>query len=258
MADRYNHLFPKDKQPEPGTPFMYIRKEVQYLIKPFDFKRLALSNEIFPVDQIDTELIEKIEKLDGFIENSADYSSYEDLLYSLHNDCRERFEKWLAAKGLKEDIQDLSFCLETYLNFIYGYHHDDIVVLKSVSDVYFLEFFEDYLLRKMMEAIEIELEKCYITNLIKCEVKDSLTRPGLMFKNCEPILKKEIYKFKPKTIIVMVDDTPIKKIINENIKINYYNMDHPVTLIKTPKLKRTAWEVLQKAGIQLKKSSSND
>jgi hypothetical protein len=150
MIDRHAFLFPKDKQPEPGTPFMYIRKEVHYLIKPFDYKRLALSNEIFPADQIDTELIEKIEKLDGFIENSADYSSYEDLLSSLHDDCRERFEEWLTAKGLKADLQDLSFCLETYLNFIYGYHHDDIVVLKSVSDVYFLEFFEDYLLRKMM------------------------------------------------------------------------------------------------------------
>jgi hypothetical protein len=28
--------------------------------------------------------------------------------------------------------------------------HDDTVVLKSVPDIYFLEFFEDFLLRKMM------------------------------------------------------------------------------------------------------------
>ena len=110
MTDRYAYLFPKDKQPEPGTPFMFIRKEVYALIKPFDYKRLTLSNEIFPADQEDVDLIKKIEKLDGYIENSADYSSYEDLLFSLHDECKERFEKWLTAKGLKEDIQDFSFC----------------------------------------------------------------------------------------------------------------------------------------------------
>jgi len=150
MTDRYAYLFPKDKQPEPGTPFMFIRKEVYALIKPFDYKRLTLSNEIFPADQEDVDLIKKIEKLDGYIENSADYSSYEDLLFSLHDECKERFEKWLTAKGLKEDIQDFSFCLQTYLDFIYAYMHDDTVVLKSVPDIYFFEFFEDFLLRKMM------------------------------------------------------------------------------------------------------------
>ena len=155
MTDRYAYLFPKDKQPEPGTPFMFIRKEVYALIKPFDYKRLTLSNEIFPADQEDVDLIKKIEKLDGYIENSADYSSYEDLLFSLHDECKERFEKWLTAKGLKEDIQDFSFCLQTYLDFIYAYMHDDTVILKSVPDLYFLEFFEDFLLRKMMvEPIE--------------------------------------------------------------------------------------------------------
>lgn len=150
MVDRYAYLFPKDKQPEPGTPFMFIRKEVHYLIKPFDYKRLALSNEIFSANQKDAQLIEKIKKMDGYIVNSANYSSYEDLLFSLHDECRERFERWLTAKGLKEDIQDFSFCLQTYLDFIYGYMHDDTVVLKSVPDIYFLEFFEDFLLRKMM------------------------------------------------------------------------------------------------------------
>ncbi|MFQ5484173.1 MAG: hypothetical protein ACE5DO_02445 [Desulfobacterales bacterium] len=150
MIDRYAFLFPKDKQPEPGLPFMFIRKEVHYLIKPFDYNRLTLSNEIFPADQEDAELIEKIEKLDGYIENSAEYSSYEDLLFSLHDECRVRFEKWLSSKDLKENIQDFSHCLQPYLDFIYGYMHDDTVVLKAVPDIYFLEFFEDYLLRKMM------------------------------------------------------------------------------------------------------------
>ena len=150
MLDRYAFLFPKDRQPEPGTPFMFIRKEVHYLITPFDYKRLALSDEIFPADQEEEKLIEKIQQLDGYIEDSADYSSYEDLLFSLQDACQERFEKWLTAKGLKEDIRDFSRCLTIYLDFIYGYMHDDTVILKAVPDIYFLEFFEDFLLRKMM------------------------------------------------------------------------------------------------------------
>jgi len=129
---------------------MFIRKEVHYLITPFDYKRLALSDEIFPADQEEEKLIEKIQQLDGYIEDSADYSSYEDLLFSLQDACQERFEKWLTAKGLKEDIRDFSRCLTIYLDFIYGYMHDDTVILKAVPDIYFLEFFEDFLLRKMM------------------------------------------------------------------------------------------------------------
>lgn len=150
MTDRYVYLFPKDKQPEPGMPFMFIRKEVHFLIKPFDYNRLLLSDEIFSAEKEDLDLIDKIKKLDEYIENNAEYSSYENLLFSLHDECRERFEKWLTAKGLKEDVQDFSFCLQTYLDFIYGYMHDDTVVLKSVTDIYLLEFFEDYLLRKVM------------------------------------------------------------------------------------------------------------
>ncbi len=150
MIDRYAFLFPKDKQPERGTPFMFMRKEIHYLIKSFNYERLALSNEIFPADQEDGELIEIIEKLDDHIENSAEYAAYEDLLFSLYDECRERFEKWLMSKGLKKNIQDFSHCLQPYLDFIYGYMHDDTVVLKAVPDIYFLEFFEDYLLRKMM------------------------------------------------------------------------------------------------------------
>ncbi len=68
----------------------------------------------------------------------------------MKDECQGLFEKWLITKGLKGDVQDFSFCLHTYLDFIYGYMHDDTVVLKSVPDIYLVEFFEDFLIRKMM------------------------------------------------------------------------------------------------------------
>ena len=40
--------------------------------------------------------------------------------------------------------------LGIFLDFMYAYIHDDILTLKSVSEIYFIEFFEDFLLRKIM------------------------------------------------------------------------------------------------------------
>jgi len=150
MIERYSYLFPQDIQPEPGLPFMFIRKEVRHLIKPFDYKKSVLSNEIIPPDQKDRDVIGKIERLDRNIYDRTEYGKYEDLFIALKDECQDLFEKWLIAKGLKGNVQVFSFCLHTYFDFIYGYMHEDTVVLKSVPDIYFVEFFEDFLLRKMM------------------------------------------------------------------------------------------------------------
>jgi len=150
MVERHGYLFPQEIQPKPGIPFMFIRKEISYLINPYDYSKLVLSNEIIPPDQNDRDVMNKIEKLDSFIHQEAEYNEYENLFHSLKDECEKQFEKWLIAKELKEDAQNFSSCLHIYFDFIYGYMHDDILTLKSVSDIYFLEFFEDFLLRKMM------------------------------------------------------------------------------------------------------------
>jgi len=150
MVARHRYLFPQEKQPKPGLPFMFIRKEARHLIKPFDYAKVNLSQKVFPPEQADKDLIAEIEKLDRYVQEDSDYGVYEDLFHSLKDKCQNRFEKWLVAKGVEERAQDLSFCLHTYFDFIYGYMHDDLVTLKCVPDIYFLEFFEDFLLRKMM------------------------------------------------------------------------------------------------------------
>jgi hypothetical protein len=119
-------------------------------MRPFDYKKLVLSNEIIPSDQNDRDVMNKIDRLDSYIYQGTEYDRYENLFFSLKDECQDRFEKWLMAKGLKDDVQDFSSCLHIYFDFIYGYMHDDIVVLKSVPNIYLVEFFEDFLLRKMM------------------------------------------------------------------------------------------------------------
>ena len=101
------------------------------------------------------------------------------------------------------------------------------------------------LLKKMMNAIEIDYDNCYVTNLIKCERRDNIARPGLMFKNCERILRKEIKEIDPLIVIVLGDNLTLKRLINENARIFWYYIEHPITLLKNEELKRPAWNVLK-------------
>lgn len=150
MIERYIYLFPSDIQPEPGVPFMFIRKEVRHLIRPFDYEKLVLSDKVIPPDQEDAKLISKLRKLDRHIYDGADYDAYEELLVSLKDEFEDRFGKWLKAKELKNDSKDFSSCLYIYFDFIYGYMHDEVVIFKAVPEQYFMEFFEDFLIRKLM------------------------------------------------------------------------------------------------------------
>jgi hypothetical protein len=152
MVERYVYLFPEDTQPEDKlSPFMSIRKEMRTIIKPFDYSTLVVLDTVIPPDKEDEELISTIRKLDGYISEGVDYSEYEEMFLDMKDICEVRFHKWLTGKGLQEQ-QALSFsdCLFIYLDFIYGYMHDDLVLLKSVPPFYFQEFFEDYLIRKML------------------------------------------------------------------------------------------------------------
>ena len=150
MIERHGYLFPPDIQPEPGLPFMFIRKEVRHIIRPFDYNSLELSDKIISPDKDDAAIISRLNELDKHISDDTGYEAYESLLFSLKDEVEDKFEKWLIAKGLKGDARDFSTCLHVYFDFVYGYMHDEVVVLRSVPHEYFVEFFEDFLIRKVM------------------------------------------------------------------------------------------------------------
>ncbi len=102
------------------------------------------------------------------------------------------------------------------------------------------------MLKNMMKAINVNIEDCYISSLVKCESENFMSTPGLMLKNCSPILLREIREINPKIIIIMGDSLPAKKIMNENPDKNWYNVDHPIAMIKKPELKKPTWATLQK------------
>ncbi len=111
------------------------------------------------------------------------------------------------------------------------------------------------LLINMLKAIDIKIKECYVTNMIKCETEGTAYTPGIMLKNCAPILIKEIKEFNPNSIIVMGDDIAIKRIVNDNSNMNWFRIDHPLSIIKNTNLKRKAWETLQKIKARSKENS---
>ena len=152
MVARYHYLFPEDIQPKPPSPFMFIRKEVRHLIRPFEYGKLNISDRFIPSDTDDQEAIDKLTQLDTLVMDQADYKQFESLLTEVKDRCEERFRQWLIAKGLEEHADDFAECPYIFFDFVYGYMHDDVIVFKTVTDQYWMEFFEDFLIRKMMAA----------------------------------------------------------------------------------------------------------
>lgn len=100
------------------------------------------------------------------------------------------------------------------------------------------------LMKKMLGAIELEAEHCYITNIIKCD-PDVDVPPSAMYKNCESFLHEEFNSIKPHTVIVMGQIIPLKNIISASNNVKWFNIEHPVTILKNPELKKGAWNTLR-------------
>jgi uracil-DNA glycosylase family 4 len=110
------------------------------------------------------------------------------------------------------------------------------------------------LFNKMISAAGLEISKCYTTSLVKCESDDFMMKPSRMVENCLEILTLELEKVNPLMVLVMGDIMPLQKIIHESVGIIWHNIDHPITLIKTPDLKRKAWNTIKIAMAAFKKN----
>jgi len=150
MVERRIFLFPEDKQPENRLmPFMFIRKEKVVRIEPFAYNQMIPTETDISSDHKDKELVNRITKLDQLILEEAEYDDYEKLLMEVKDEAERLFRKWLADRGFPEEFHRLAECLNIYFDFVYGYAHDDVITLKSISGGYLMEFFEDFLLRKI-------------------------------------------------------------------------------------------------------------
>lgn len=145
-----SEMFPPDVQIK-GSPMMYMRKEISHLIVPFNYKQLQLSDEILPPGEKDKKFIVSLKTIDRYIYSGKDYSDWEDEYFSMEKTFNENFSDWLQKKGVPIKItRDFPFLAEIFLNFVYRYMHDDLIVIKSVKATYFEEFLFDHVLRKVM------------------------------------------------------------------------------------------------------------
>ena len=150
MVARRSWLFPEDMQPaERTSPVMIMRKETSAEIKPFAYDRLRHTEDEIPAGPEDRKLIKNIEKLDRFMEDEADYDEFEQLLTETKDEAEKRFKQWLVDRGFPEEFHGLSGCIHNYFDFVYGYMHDHVVTLKTITLNYLTEYFEDFLIRKV-------------------------------------------------------------------------------------------------------------
>ncbi len=112
------------------------------------------------------------------------------------------------------------------------------------------------LLQKMLSAIKLHMDTCYITNMIKCEMEDILTRPSEMVEHCQKILTRELEVMAPRIVLVMGDMQPIQKMIHGSSGMTWFSLEHPLTLIKNPELKHPAWKTLQMVQTEISESTS--
>src|SRR5712691_6964536 len=141
MIERKAYLFPDEIQPE-GAMTMFMRKEVEYLITPFEESQLHLSDEIIPPDGDDDAFVKALEELDARIDFGEDYGAWEADFFEMKDLCCERYDHWLRAKGVPETFSDpFSACIEPYLNFIYQYDAGSVldVLFGAIDSI--LKFF---------------------------------------------------------------------------------------------------------------------
>ncbi len=103
------------------------------------------------------------------------------------------------------------------------------------------------LLKKIILSMKLEFEECYITNVIKCESKNPLMKPSSQLGQCDAVLRMEIEHVRPSVAVVFGDIMPLQKIVKESKSMVWFNVEHPITLIKNPELKKGAWNTLKLA-----------
>lgn len=147
MIERKAYLFPDEIQPE-GTMTMFMRKEVEYLITPFDEHQLNISEEPISANDDDQKMLAAMRRMDQYIEEHAEYDEWESHFLSMQEVCRTCYYQWLKAKGMAEEYStQFSYCIDLYLTFLYQYGNGG---LRGVSASAIDEFFMDFVMRKVI------------------------------------------------------------------------------------------------------------
>ena len=114
------------------------------------------------------------------------------------------------------------------------------------------------LLTKMIQAIDLQREEVYITNVVKCRPPENRTPLEDEVEACRPFLEEEIRLISPQ-ILVALGSSAAQNMTRTQKKISdlrgrLLNFDgrrliatyHPAYLLRNPRAKREAWEDLKR------------
>lgn len=150
MVARKNEMFPPDIQPH-GTMEMFMRKEFSYVITPFNYGRLKLSDKQLPAVGDDLQFLDMLAALDETKQDSEDCDEWHEQYDAVEEKCGEVFNAWLEGKGVDPDfISNFGFRATFFTNFVYNYGYEDTDILRNIDDLLFDDFFYDFVLRKIM------------------------------------------------------------------------------------------------------------
>lgn len=181
------------------------------------------------------------------------------------NDELSQLTQWLDHEKLniKDEIFDKSIYLKNLIDkcvkckessekkFGYGSGANNVMIIlnapklinKLEKDLFKNDSID--LLKKIIKSINLNFSECYITNLTKCDHNDFILKPSQLMQNCEQLIEEEISVMQPRIIIVMGDIVPLQKVLKKSVDVLWYNVDHPITLLKTPELKKNTWNTLK-------------
>lgn len=114
------------------------------------------------------------------------------------------------------------------------------------------------LLDRMIDAIGFKREECYIGNIVKCRPPGNREPEPDEVATCEPFLFRQINVIKPK-LIVALGGVAAKTLLRTNAPISklrgrFFDFRgtkllptfHPAFLLRSPNMKKDAWEDLKK------------
>lgn len=113
------------------------------------------------------------------------------------------------------------------------------------------------LLDKMIQAMGLSREQCYICNVVKCRPPENRDPKPEEIEACEPFLKEQLNLIKPRVIVglgryacqtLLKSETPMSKlrgIWHDYEGITFMPTFHPAYLLRNPPAKKYVWHDLQ-------------
>lgn len=244
---------------------------MQDLIKQNNYKTLFEFIRDTEGDYIPLQFLEQIKTIKNKSINDNSTSAQPNEESKQTTNKTGNWENSSTMRELNSLIKDCLKCAfgATRKNFVFGIGDEDADILLvgeapgAEEDLKGEPFVgkAGQLLDKILAAINLDRNKVYIANVVKCRPPGNKTPTEEDYSDCLPYLKKQIELIKPK-FILLLGAVALQALLGKNYKItqsrgkvlNYAGIPviptyHPAYLLRNPEAKKEVWidvQLLQK------------